>query len=1086
MALVEAASIMASAAVEAASLVWMELSMFVAAGLLYVLVVGSAPLSKRLQLKSKESPEFVANNTKQTKQQAAQRSSNFKGLADSAEYNNVLKTWNDAKTSQQTTIDLASVVDAMWKLGKTTVDVAAELRCAIKANSALLPNLELLPAALLRDDSVGLLSAVVALLEECGKAPDITIYSGLMAALLRRRDFAGVAGSAANVPVDAVTPRMRALLASAAAQAGRLDEALGHLRQMPSTPEGERGALMPAAAAHILALAAKDLRVQSATQELVRLGAKLESRHFDNIFTSGRRNGAGWNVGSGSIGHRELLDAATALGVPKCPGMYQALAGALAQESNSAGLRELIQELGSDGIPVTEALALALLDACRCLKTGDSIFQVADLHRAACAGAPGAKVLSATCSTLMGCDRWSQACEFYEKEMLTKNIWPDSLLTASLLKAAAQVGNAGLAQRLADHAGSIRGVGAAGSWGLPSDIQRQATMIKAHARERDLGGARAVFERVQASGAALTPLIYNALLDAMVHCGDNAGALEHFKEMKRVNLVDVVSYNTMLKSHLAQGRTDEAVALVKEMTSCGLQANRVTYNELLHAKVMSKDPRGVWNIIDEMHAAGVRANSVTCSILLKSLSVQSKTEDVKRITNLIDEVDEAIDEVLFSSVIEACIRIRQLDLLSDLMQRYKQKRALVNLSAPTYGSMIKAYGQAGDVTRVHELWHEMEERGVKPSAITLGCMTEALVINNQADEALQLIHAQLQSEERKGCINTVIYSTVLKGFAVQKRMDKVFQVYKEMRGTNIPCNTITYNTLLDACAKCSAMDRASGLLVDMKETAVEPDIITYSTIVKGYCMEGDVDRAFSVIEAMKQDDKFTPDEIMYNSILDGCAKQHRVEQALSVLEEMKNAGVGPSNYTLSILVKALGHARRLPQAFKMVEDLSIENGFRPNVQVYTCLVQACILNRRLEKAFALHDTMVSDSGCRVDDKFYAVLAKGCLQMQKPLKAMEVVRAAYQLPGHGLAKPANARVIGVESRALEEVVAKLQAGGQEEQDALLGLSADLLEKRGIRLGDGRRGGGGGGGGGNGVDRQRRTNASVRGAGGRGGW
>merc|ERR1719242_2325287 len=137
-------------------------------------------------------------------------------------------------------------------------------------------------------------------------------------------------------------------------------------------------------------------------------------------------------------------------------------------------------------------------------------------------------------------------------------------------------------------------------------------------------------------------------------------------------------------------------------------------------------------------------------------------------------------------------------------------------------------------------------------------MTEALVVNNQAEEAWELIHRQLESEERRGCINTVIYSTVLKGFAVNRCIDKVFAVYKEMRSRGIPCNTITYNTMLDACAKCCAMSRASSLLEDMKESCVEPDIITYSTIVKGYCLEGDLDRAFHVLEEMKGDEKFVP------------------------------------------------------------------------------------------------------------------------------------------------------------------------------------------------------------------------------------
>merc|ERR1719436_1238607 len=103
----------------------------------------------------------------------------------------------------------------------------------------------------------------------------------------------------------------------------------------------------------------------------------------------------------------------------------------------------------------------------------------------------------------------------------------------------------------------------------------------------------------------------------------------------------------------------------------------------------------------------------------------------------------------------------------------------------------------------------------------------------------------------------------------------------------------------------------------------------------------------------------------------------------------------------------------------MVDELSKENSFRPNVQVYTCLVQACVLNRRLDKALSLHDTMVADSACRVDEKFYAVLVRGCVQMQQPLKAVDVVRAAYQLPGSSLALPARAgRPVGVDAKALE--------------------------------------------------------------------
>jgi len=491
------------------------------------------------------------------------------------------------------------------------------------------------------------------------------------------------------------------------------------------------------------------------------------------------------------------------------------------------------------------------------------------------------------------------------------------------------------------------------------------------------------------------------------------------------------------------------------MSTCGLQANKVTFNELLHAMVTARDKEGMWSIIDEMHAVGLNADSVTCSILLRSLTVDSSPSDVKIVTDLIDEVEESIDEVLYSSVIDACIRIKHLGLLSDLLKRYTQGKCFTKLTAPTFGSMIKAYGQANDVVHVRELWLEMEESGVKPTAITLGCMVEALVANGEADEAWELVHQQLQNDERRSIINTVVYSTVLKGFANARRIDRVFQAYHEMRGKGVPCNTITYNTMLDACAKCCTMRRASELLEDMKTTSVEPDIITYSTIIKGYCIEGDVTRAFDVLEDLKNDDKFSPDEIMYNSILDGCAKQHRFSDALYLYNDMKVSGVKPSNYTLSILVKVLGHARRLTQAFRMVEELSSEHGLQPNVQVYTCLLQACVINRRLDRALQVHDRIMEDKGCVIDMKFYTVFLRGCLQLRSPCKAVEVVRAAYRLPCHNLAlPPANTPIAGIEPAAMRELFENLQTGSEGDQEVLEKLISDLRQYRNLDFNEGK--------------------------------
>merc|ERR550514_807349 len=225
---------------------------------------------------------------------------------------------------------------------------------------------------------------------------------------------------------------------------------------------------------------------------------------------------------------------------------------------------------------------------------------------------------------------------------------------------------------------------------------------------------------------------------------------------------------------------------------------------------------------------------------------------------------------------------------------------------------------------------------------------------------------------------------------------------------------------------------------------VEPDIITYSTIVKGYCLSGDVDRAFQVLEEMKRDGKHCADEILYNSLMDGCAKGHRLDDALRLLDDMQDSNVTPSNYTLSILVKLLGRSRRLNQAFTMVETICKENGFRPNIQVYTCLIQACMQNRQLGRAITLHDQILSEGGCNPDQRTYTALARGCMQSGAMEKAVEVIRCAFHLPGHRMVQTKGSPC-GVGTRLLEEVVMKLNAGSRGEIEVGQELLADLKER-----------------------------------------
>merc|ERR1719240_2531815 len=117
-------------------------------------------------------------------------------------------------------------------------------------------------------------------------------------------------------------------------------------------------------------------------------------------------------------------------------------------------------------------------------------------------------------------------------------------------------------------------------------------MVRACGREGNLEGAVAAFRRLQDSGAASGSRGHNALMDACVQCGDSKQALELFAAMKQDGTADVVRCNIAMKLLHSLGRVDEARAILREMPTQGLQANAVTYNELLNSKVSKGDMRG--------------------------------------------------------------------------------------------------------------------------------------------------------------------------------------------------------------------------------------------------------------------------------------------------------------------------------------------------------------------------------------------------------------------------------------------------------------------------------------------------------------
>jgi len=916
----------------------------------------------------------------------------FQTAFEEGDHRSVLRCWNAMKKFDRApSVSVACVVESMQRFKKDTPFIIRELKAFFKKypQEREMGFLNDLLESLARRLDSDLMERILEMLPQLDLQPDQRTYEIFLSMHFQTRSFAEVRALASDMRRKKVpfTTRASLVMIKTALKTGAFDEAVVHFRQLRASWDSSAESLASPSLAprHIVAqlieLACKEHMLGSFLDELK--GIPVLGEVADVMLAECMRQ-------KDTALAKRVEELCREQKVEFSPAGYGHLVRCYTSEPKR--IKQLFDEIVEHQIEISSDLAQALLAFCTQsgnIGMADSLYQFMKPKQI--------PVLSAFIRFYAEREQFDKACDIYEKDLQGKDdaieasargrTFLDAGLERTLMNAAFSCGRTSLAKGFLDSA--------------PSDIAKHITMIRNCAAEKNLKGAFSVFESLQQGGVELNNVVYNTVLDACVECCDLEQATAWMKTMKEVKMADVVSYNTLIKFHLQRQQFSKARGLMDEMKTEGLQPNRVTFNELLNAMIGRADKDGgirsqIWEVISEMQAAEVKPNQVTCSILLKSLGDSSNQQDILKTMELINTMEEPMDEVLLSSVVEACVRIGKPDLLTAKLKQLQGDDTIALTGSHTFGSLIKAYGHAKDIDGVWRCWKEMRSRHIRPTSITLGCMVEAVVSNGDTEGAYDLIHQMLDDEHCRNSLNAVIFCSVLKGFAREQKLDRVWSVFNEMQKRQVELSIVTFNTIIDACTRCGRMDQVPGIVKDMKDSGIEPNVITYSTMLKGHCHAGDIQSAFLILEDMKKNTKLKPDEIMYNSLLDGCALNNLVHEGMKLLTQMENEGVKPSNFTLSILVKMMNRSRKLDEAFNIVSRITEQYRFKPNVHVYTNLIQACVSNRHLHRGVETLNQMVKER-IQPDNRTYTVLVRGCVAASQLEQAVGILRAGLGLP-----------------------------------------------------------------------------------------
>jgi pentatricopeptide repeat protein len=632
---------------------------------------------------------------------------------------------------------------------------------------------------------------------------------------------------------------------------------------------------------------------------------------------------------------------------------------------------------------------------------------------------------------------YNKCCDLYP-EVLADGIEPDSVMVGCLMNFAARAGRSDLSEKLFTQSKH------------PAEVQNYMSQIRACRQTGDVQRALWMLRELQGKGLG-DKAACNSVLDVCVCAGRMDEAAKLFQEMKASTsgYCDIVAYNTLIKGHCTERRVDRALELFHELKERGLQANDVSYNSILNSYIRDRCYREAWEWYEMMRKDGMKEDSYTISTLAKALKTCNDEYFVQNVFKMLDEteVDITSDEVLLNVVLDAFVRLKDMRRLNGVVRKVKDMRMVPPVA--TVNTIMKAFSSLKRIDEAMELWRIMTEvRELEPNEISIGCVTDALVSNDRVDDAA----AFLTKWKERIPLNTVIYSTLIKGFAITRQADRALEAFDQMQAEGIAPNLVTMNTLIDACARSGHMARCGEILEDMQQKhGVDPDRITYSTIVKGFCLAGEIQQAIAVMESARRRG-FPADVIIFNTILDACSSRDKFQMCDKLFAQMVEEGVRPTNFTLTVLIKRYGREGNVNKGFELIDNLPQEHGFKANAQAHTCLISACVINKQMSRAMKVFERMKT-KGPVPDSMTYEKLISGWLRIGDAEKACELVRDAYGLNGplgrsgqqgaygrghaSGHVTPGGhvSRVQGLDPKVLERMVEQLSNKGLADSHAV---------------------------------------------------
>lgn len=436
-----------------------------------------------------------------------------------------------------------------------------------------------------------------------------------------------------------------------------------------------------------------------------------------------------------------------------------------------------------------------------------------------------------------------------------------------------------------------------------------------------------VYAFIKHSGFESDLVISNALISMFGKCGSLEMAAKTFSKMRAR---DVITWTTMVATHMRYGQCVEALRFFKQMVLEGVNPTIMTYATVLNS--CSNPTMLVEGRLIHTHLVktGIVLHEIIGCALLSMYGKCGMLSDAHRV---FDDMSK-LDVVTWNSIISVYIRHGCSAIALQLLQQ--MSCYCIKPNSVTFISILDACADLSAFEEGKLVHYFILDIGIESDSV----WNALLNMYGSCGSSSDAFHVFDRMQQK----DVVSWTSLIQVFVQGSRIDKALHAFQRMQEEGVKPNRVTFLTITKACI--NSCDLIEGKLVHMLvvDGHLDMDLAICNALITMYGNCGSLVDACKVFTSIPK-----CDAVSWTAVISAYVQTGFKEEAIDFFQQMLGAGVSPTNVTYISIIDALTSLTALKEG-EIVHFLVLESGAECSLVVGNALINFYASCGKLDEA----------------------------------------------------------------------------------------------------------------------------------------